>query len=358
MKYLKQTSFDISQKPNHGLLVLIILILSVSLFSLPVFAEMISLDKQKYILGDTMIVSGDLQYEEGQFIGLQILNPSKSDIVMIDQFLPQNDGSFSKSYKTQGSKWSTSGTYTIKIVYNEQVYEKTFQFEKESVTEPAKTNPTPSTKTVEPSKETKTTTTPTKSNNEIPPDNLKLWVKGFPDPNKSPNYYLDRYANDSQYKEWFKKTFPGRSLSEIVGYPTTHIEGFPDNNNPPWYYVERYYKEQVYRDWFDSQFPTQSIYQVLGYPESFFEKVPNWVKNNAKWWSSGLISDADFLAGIAFLIDENILLVPVIESESVESQKVPQWIKNTSQWWADGQIDENEFLKGIEFLVANGIIRV
>ena len=340
-------------------LVLIVFMLSLGLLSLPVFAETISVDKTKYILGDTMIVTGNLPYAEGNFVGLQILNPSKSDIVMIDQFLPKNDGTFSKSYKTQGTKWSSSGSYTIKIVYNEQVYEKTFQFEKESATEPApetstETKSNTDTKSSEFTKETTTA----KSNNEILPDDPKLWVKGFPDPSKSPNYYLDRYAKDSEYKDWFKKTFPGRSLSEIVSYPTTHIEGFPDNSNPPWYYVDRYYKEESYRDWFDSQFPTQSLYEVLGFPESFFEKVPNWVKNNAKWWSSGLISDADFLAGISFLIDESILLVPVVESDSTDVQKVPQWIKNTSQWWADGQIDENEFLKGIKFLVANGIIRV
>ncbi|AFS80275.1 hypothetical protein NKOR_01845 [Candidatus Nitrosopumilus koreensis AR1] len=341
---------------NSSLLVLIVLMFSLSLLFLPASAATISVDKQKYLLGDTMKVSGSLPYAEGHFVGLQILNPSKSDLVMIDQFLPNSDGSFSKSYKTQGTKWNISGVYTIKIVYNEQVYEKTFQFEKTSATESANTTPNTSTA---PKSTTETQTTPktTKSSEPITTD-PKFWVKGFPDPNKSPNYYLDRYANEPEYKNWFKNTFPGRSLSEIVSYPTSHIEGFPNNDKSPWHYVNRYNNEESYRDWFDSQFPTQSIYDVLDYPESLFQKVPNWVKNNAKWWSSGLIPDEDFLAGIAYLVDEKILLVTVTESESVKTQKVPSWIKNTSQWWADGQIGENEFLKGIEFLIANGIIRI
>lgn len=343
-------------------IVLIVLMVSLSILFLPASAQTISVDKQKYLLGDIVMVSGSLQYAEGHFVGLQILNPSKSDLVMIDQFMPQNDGSFSKSYKAQGTKWDTSGVYTIKIVYNEQVYEKTFQFEKESADSTAKTAETKTetkTSTIPKTSETKTDTTPkTTKSDEIVIADPKFWVKGFPDPNNPPKYYLDRYENEPEYQNWFKKTFPGRSLSEIVSYPASRIEGFPDDAKSPWYYVDRYNNEESYRDWFDSQFPTQSIYDALGYPESFFQKIPNWVKNNAKWWSSGLISDVDFLAGIAFLVDENIVRVPVTESESATTQKVPPWIKNTSQWWADGQIGEDEFLKGIEFLIANGIIRV
>ena len=329
-----------------------------SLFS-SAFAEGISIDKSDYTFGDTIIISGTVSYESGNFIGLQIVSPLQSDIVVIDQFFPQNDGTFSKSYKAQGTKWNADGIYTIKLVYNEQVYEKTFQFKKEvtSTTVPT-TEPKSSTESTPSTKSTSITKTP-KSSYEILSSDPKLWIKGFPDPQKTPNYYFDRFENDAEYKAWFKKTFPGRSIYEIVSYPSSHIDGFPDNSKSPAYYVQRYFSEQEYTDWFDSQFPSQSIYEVLGYPESFFQKVPNWVKNNAKWWSSGLISDSDFLQGITYLIDEKILLVPNLpESEATKTQKIPVWIKNTSQWWADGKINENEFLKGIEFLVANGIIRV
>ena len=30
--------------------------------------------------------------------------------------------------------------------------------------------------------------------------------------------------------------------------------------------------------------------------------VPDWVKNNAGWWSEGAIADSDFITGIQYLI--------------------------------------------------------
>ena len=362
------------------------------MFSSFAYADSIFLDKQEYTTGDTMIVSGSVTVAEGHFIGLQILNPTKSDIVMIDQFLPQDDGSFSKSYKTQGTKWNSDGGHTIKIVYNSQTFENTFGFKKivtnensssanesqtkeqetksetkqEQVNSETKTITTQSSSTTKNASNNTNTTATSKSSKSQTSTNTtntdpKLRVNGFPDPLKSPDSYIERYETDQKYKDWFKKTFPEYSISKIVSYPPTHIEGFPDNSNPPSYYIKRYNAEQVYKDWFDGQFPDKSIYEVLGYHESLFQNVPNWIKNNAKWWSSGLISDDDFLKGISYLIEEQILLVEYIaDSETTVNYKktVPLWIKNTSEWWADGKIDENEFLKGIKFLIENGIIRI
>ncbi len=320
------------------------------LFSSTVHAETITLDKQNYVFGDEIKISGKMIHSEGNFIGLQIIAPHNSDIVVLDQFFPQRDGSFSKSYKAQGPKWSENGIYSVRIVYDEQTFEKTLSFKK---TDDLKTDP----KT--PFQDKDVNQTKTIPSFEITPLNPKLRVEGFPDPLKTPNYYLARYSNEPEYRDWFNTTFRDFTIDELVGYKRTHIEGFPDYQNSPWYYVERYNKEEIYRDWFDSQFPSQSIYDVLGYPEEFFLKVPSWVKNNAGWWASGMITDSDFLSGISYLINEGILTVPaLIESESLENQNVPLWVKNTAKWWAEGKIDENEFLKGIQFLVENKIIKV
>lgn len=325
--------------------------LATILFSSTVYAETITLDKQNYVFGDIIKISGKLVPSEGNFIGLQIITPQKSDIVVLDQFFPQKDGTFSKSYKAQGPKWSENGNYFIRIVYNEQTFEKTFSFKKIDVIEPE-------TKTTIPKKDINQTQNSPASFETIQSD-PKLRVQGFPDPKKTPNYYLERYAKEHEYRDWFDNTFQEFTIDEIVGYKSTHIEGFPDNQNSPWFYVERYNSEEVYRDWFDSQFPSKSIYDVLGYPEEFFLKVPNWVKNNARWWASDMITDADFLSGISFLINEGILFVPAqIESETLENPNVPLWVKNTAKWWAEGKIDESEFLKGIQFLVENKIIKV
>ena len=87
--------------------------------------------------------------------------------------------------------------------------------------------------------------------------------------------------------------------------------------------------------------------------------IPDWIKNNAKWWASDQIPDSAFLQGIQFLIKEGIMVIPpTVASESSGSQEVPGWIKNNASWWADGAIDDNTFVSGIQHLVKVGIIKV
>lgn len=317
------------------------------------FADSLTVNQEKYFFGDTIKVSGQVSFVEGKFVGLQILNPSKSDIVVIDQFFPQNDGKFSKFYKAQGPKWNEEGYYYLKIVYNDQVLEKQFFFENpknidsESPLDDSE-NAIGDSKTSVESEE-----------NQVTLYEPKLRIQGFPDPSKPPSYYLDRYYNEKAYKEWFDSVFGEYSILDVVGFKPTHIEGFPDNTKSAWHYVNRYNNEENYRDWFDSEFPAKSIFEVLGYPESLFQKVPDWIKNNAKWWAEGLITDDDFLKGIEYLINEKIIFIPDMpEPGSSQSNTIPDWIKNVAMWWADGLIDENEFLKGITFLIENKIIVV
>ena len=37
--------------------------------------------------------------------------------------------------------------------------------------------------------------------------------------------------------------------------------------------------------------------------------IPDWIKQNAKWWADGLISDDDYIAALQFLIKEGIIIV-------------------------------------------------
>lgn len=42
-------------------------------------------------------------------------------------------------------------------------------------------------------------------------------LAGFVDPNKDPQYYLDRYYNEVTYKSWFDKNYPDITIEEAVG---------------------------------------------------------------------------------------------------------------------------------------------
>ena len=59
---------------------------------------------------------------------------------------------------------------------------------------------------------------------------------------------------------------------------------------------------------------TISLIVVLGFSISASatdSSIPDWVKNNAKWWSEGTISEADYLNSLEYLINNGFLEVPI-----------------------------------------------
>ena len=88
--------------------------------------------------------------------------------------------------------------------------------------------------------------------------------------------------------------------------------------------------------------------------------VPIWIKNNAAWWSQELIDDSDFVAGIEYLIQNKIITIQdnQVIASSYSSNEIPEWIKNNAGWWSENQITEKEFIDGIQWLISNGIIKV
>jgi hypothetical protein len=87
-------------------------------------------------------------------------------------------------------------------------------------------------------------------------------------------------------------------------------------------------------------------------------QVPDWIKNNAKWWASNQISDSDFIKGIEHLIKENIITIPDSVKSENNGQNIPAWIKKTAEWWSSDIVSDDEFMSTLEFLVKNGIIRI
>ena len=88
--------------------------------------------------------------------------------------------------------------------------------------------------------------------------------------------------------------------------------------------------------------------------------IPDWVRNNAEWWSKDLIGEGDFVSGIQYLIIQGVIQIPIMPEENgVESSSfVPPWIKDTAGWWAEGLVTDSEFVNGLWYLISQGIIRV
>ena len=94
-------------------------------------------------------------------------------------------------------------------------------------------------------------------------------------------------------------------------------------------------------------------------------QIPDWIKNVAGWWANGEISENEFLAGIEYLINNNIILLDFIpcsiktESQTISSAKlVPDWVKNNAKWWSDDLIEDADFVNGIEYLIKKQIISI
>jgi len=328
------------------------------IFFYPAHATNISTDKSSYNYEDIVHISGTVSpVQDGQFIILQIINPGDSDIVTADQFLPSADGSFSRSYPAEGPKWTLDGMYTVKIFY-ENWSETTFQFQSEYETEP----PSNSEKTNHDESSSDTESKNMEQDNaiaelsKIKTQNPKTKIPGFPDLNKSPDHYFERYEKESSYKDWFDSQFPDLSIQEVVGYESTHVTNFPDSSKSPQSYIDRHNNEPAYKDWFDSQFPDITIYEILGFSEPI--RIPDWIKYNADWWSTGKINDSDFISGIQYMIEKNILVIPNLPESSESDGTVPEWIRKNAGWWADNSITDDDFVKGLEFLVEKGIILI
>jgi len=94
-------------------------------------------------------------------------------------------------------------------------------------------------------------------------------------------------------------------------------------------------------------------------------QIPNWIKNVAGWWAIGDISENEFLAGIEYLINNNIILIDFvpcnykIQNQTISpSKSVPDWIKNNASWWSDNLIGDIDFINGLQYLIEYKIIKI
>jgi tetratricopeptide (TPR) repeat protein len=107
-----------------------------------------------------------------------------------------------------------------------------------------------------------------------------------------------------------------------------------------------------------TQIDPPSLELEIGPSES--AQIPDWVRGNAGWWAQGAIGDSDFVSGIQYLIKEGIMTIPETTrgTPSDTSAGIPSWIKNNADWWSQGLISDDDFVKGIQYLIEQGIISV
>ena len=89
--------------------------------------------------------------------------------------------------------------------------------------------------------------------------------------------------------------------------------------------------------------------------------IPSWIKNNAKWWSNGSVSDREFVTSIGYLVQQKIISTSVATNTDGtilvnDNLNIPTWVKNNAKWWSDGTIADTDFTSGIEYMINQNII--
>ena len=164
---------------------------------------------------------------------------------------------------------------------------------------------------------------------------------------------------------------PDGTIKERVMGATNHgkfafEEPFDQTAMPGTYYIILSYKEyqkigtiEVINPYYDVAM-TQKQFEEK-YEESLPNKIPSWVKNNAKWWAWGSLDDNEFAVGIQWMIQKKIIVIgdkTIKVDQKMIGRQIPDWVKNNARWWAEGSISEKDFVSGIKYLAEMGMLRL
>ena len=106
---------------------------------------------------------------------------------------------------------------------------------------------------------------------------------------------------------------------------------------------------------------SQGVLKISGFEKGLppeLPKIPQWIQVNTEWWITNQISDLEFLEGIDFLFEKQIISVPERDVISESQWRIPQWVKISIGWWYEEKISDGDFLNMIENLVKRKIIVV
>ena len=126
---------------NNANIFLVLIITVVIAGTIPIFAEAldplsITLSKDVYNKGDTLVVFGSVPIVFKDIPDLSIQIFFDEQMIEIAQIKIAKDGTYAKDFNTDAEKWSHDGQYTAKAFYTEEIFSETyFQFFQNVVTE-------------------------------------------------------------------------------------------------------------------------------------------------------------------------------------------------------------------------------
>ena len=214
----------------------IVAIMSFSII-LPSYAEVtdIKTDSYSYKKGDLITFSGTVSPDSNGLVTIVVRDQS-DEFVLLTQAQIKADNTFERSTETK-KKFETTGVYkAISFIQNMTAAQTTsfgfsvdgsivipsgIQVVEESIIEEPVIEETIVETTVQ---------TPTQQETavESSSESQEPTIADFVDPNQDPQYYLDRYYNEANYKDWFDRNYPDITIEEAVGL-TTESTGIVDD---------------------------------------------------------------------------------------------------------------------------------
>ena len=323
-------------------------VLSISLqfaYGQDVSSFTVNTDKTNYSEGHTIYVSGNVdEVLFGYEVSLMVIAPN-GNIISIDKLIADPDKKYHTEIIADSTLMKISGIYTVLAMYGEEngATKTTFTFERSTGL----------------------------SDQGESRQNILLNFD-FVNPNKNIQEHIDYKITVSKNGVGvFGPTPLTHSTTGSVSIPIMITEGQPHD-----------VKIEVYEIMFQS-IPAETVsFSIMTDSENIQSQftgkstleinlainrdpspepkvIPEWIKNNAKWWADGIIDDEAFTQGIQYLIKEKIVDIPDLPyPASWMDKSVPSWVKNNASWWADDLIPEDDFIKAIKYLVEKGIVQI
>jgi hypothetical protein len=175
-------------------------------------------DKSSYVHGNKVTITGQIPIQEfdpkqGQNIKFSITSPENQSIVT-GEFAPQLDGSFMYETFAMDQIWKTDGEFNFNFNFNFGSIDSNLvilydnkEFKNSNLESGTEV------KVVESFVTPPVVAPVVKESNSTP-----LGIAAFVDQSKNPQHYIDRYNNESKYKQWFDKNYPQYiSIYQAVG---------------------------------------------------------------------------------------------------------------------------------------------
>lgn len=188
---------------------------------LPAYAIVTSFQVEKtlYIKGDQISFSGTVEESDTGLVTI-VFRDSYDKFVLLTQAFIQPDNTFKRTISSE-PKFTEHGIHNATAFILNLTKGKTTSFDFSvdgSIPIPSITKSQPS----EPNENTvesgiKNNEQIHETNPEISFVDINSGIADFVDTEKDPQYYLDRYNNESTYKKWFDKNYPDLTIEEAIG---------------------------------------------------------------------------------------------------------------------------------------------